>query len=346
MRSRIGYRTSSYQWGERSVVGLRKQWKSWQDFRSRLWTRQWRELTGRDRRIRFILEIGRLAVLRLRRNRAGMMAAALSYRVLFSLLPLLVLAGAVARLSVSKERFLETVHNLLDRLGLQRVVIPSGEKAGEKIDLGNWLEGLAEQASNYDVTGITWIGIVVLIWAVYRLFAEIEASLSVIGSGTKRRSTWARVVVSVLLLVVGPALATWGLAVLTDMTDQLEATGISVLAQVGGIALSLLAVWLFVMLAYRFIPAGELRWKPAAVGAAVAAVALYLGEWALESFAVGAVRTSPIGGSLGLVPLLMLWVYVMWLCLLYGMEIAVILQRARKRWRTGASLPSPATDQL
>jgi membrane protein len=342
MRSRIGYRTASHEWGERSVVGLRKQWKSWQDFQKRLWMRQWGELTGRDRQIRFLLEIARLAVLRLRRNRAGMMAAALSYRVLFSLLPLLVLVGVVVRNSVSKDAFLQMVHNLLDRLGLQHVLIPSGNKAGETTDLGTWLEDLVKNAFDYDVTGITWIGIVVLVWAVYRLFAEIEASLSVIGAGTRRRSTWARVVISVLLLVVGPALATWGLAVLTDMTNQLEATGVVVLAQVGGIVLSLLAVWLFVMLAYRFIPAGELRWKPAAVGAAVAAVALYLGEWALESFAVGAVRTSPIGGSLGLVPLLMLWVYVMWLCILYGMEVAVIMQRARKRWRTGDSSPTLA----
>jgi membrane protein len=265
-----------------------------------------------------------------------MMAAALSYRVLFSLLPLLVLTGAIARLSVSKEKFLEAVHNLFDRLGLQRVVIGSGEQSGEQVDLGNWLEGLAAQAAEYNVTGITWIGIMVLIWAVYRLFDEIEASLSVIGSGTKRRSAWVRVVVSILLLIVGPALATWGLAVLTDMTNQLEATGVSVLAQVGGVVLSLFSVWLFVMLAYRFIPAGRLRWKPAAVGALVAAVALYLGEWGLESFAVGAVRTSPIGGSLGLVPLLMLWVYVMWLCLLYGMEVAVLLQRASRRWRARA----------
>jgi uncharacterized BrkB/YihY/UPF0761 family membrane protein len=59
-----------------------------------------------------------------------------------------------------------------------------------------------------------------------------------------------------------------------------------------------------------------------------------IGEWALERFVVGAVRASPIGGSLGLVPLLMLWLYVMWMCVLYGMEIAVILHRAKQRWKS------------
>ncbi len=322
-------------------MGLRGWHRSWRALRKRLWSLKWSDLTGRDRTIRFALEIGRLAVLRLRRNRAGMMAAALSYRVLFSLLPLLVLTAAIARMSVSKEKFLAAVHDLVDRLGLERVAVSGGTHAGEHVDLGHWIEGLATQAAAYDVTGITWIGLVVLVWAVYRLFAEIEASLSVIGSGVRRRSAWARIVVSLGLLVVGPALATWGLSLLDDLTSRLEATGTSALANAGRVVLSLLVVWGFVTLSYRFIPAGRLRWKPAAAGAAIAAVALWVGEWALERFAVGAVRTSPVGGSLGLVPLLMLWVYVMWLCLLYGMEIAVILQRARSRWRSVSDIGVP-----
>ncbi len=261
-----------------------------------------------------------------------MMAAALSYRVLFSLLPLLVLAAGIAKLSVSSETFLDTVRDLIRRFGLERVEISAGAHAGEKLDLGHWLEGLATQASAVDVTGVTWLGLLVLIWAAYRLFDEIEASLSVIGAGSKRRKAWVRVVVSLLLLVVGPALATWGLGVLNDLANQLEATGITHLARVGQWVLSFLVVWGFVTLCYRCIPAGRLGWRSSSAGALVGAISLLIGEWALEKFVVGAVRTSPIGGSLGLVPLLMLWVYVMWICLLYGMEVAVIMHKARRRW--------------
>ncbi|MDP7069984.1 MAG: YihY/virulence factor BrkB family protein [Phycisphaerales bacterium] len=300
-------------------------------------------MTLRDRRIRFALDIARLSALRLRRNRAGMMAAALSYRVLFSLLPLLVLAAAIARLSVSRETFLETLRDLIHRFGLQRVEVAGGEHAGEQLDLGSWLEGLATKAANVDVTGVTWIGLLVLIWAAYRLFDEIEASFSVIGAGSRRRKPWVRFVVSLLLLVVGPALATWGLAVLADLASQLEATGISAVASAGQWLLSFLVVWGFVLLCYRWIPAGRLGWRSAGVGALVGAVSLLAGEWAIERYVVGAVGTSPIGGSLGLVPLLMLWVYVMWICLLYGMEVAVILHKARRRWsQLHVDAPSPA----
>ncbi len=318
------------------MMGLSRWRQSWRDLRRRLLGQRWVELTGRDRKVRFVLDIARLAALRLRRNRAGMMAAALSYRVLFSMLPLLVLAAAVARMSVSEEAFLKMTGEVIERMGLQRVEIQAGDHVGKQVDLGHWLEGLAQQAAAYDVTGVTWIGIVVLLWAVYRLFDEIEASLSMIGSGVRRRKVWIRMTVSLLLLVVGPALATWGVTLLNDLTTNLQASGIAVLADVGRIVLSLLLVWMFVTLAYRFIPAGRLSWRSAAAGAFFAATALMLGEWVLERFAVSAVRTSPIGGSLGLVPLLMLWLYVMWMCVLYGMEVAVILSRASRRWRNSA----------
>ncbi|MCP4839541.1 MAG: YihY/virulence factor BrkB family protein [Planctomycetes bacterium] len=306
--------------------------RSWQEFRRGVRSRRWSDLTLHERKIRFALDIARVSLLRLRRNRAGMMAAALSYRVLFSMLPLLVLAAGIARLSVSRETFLETVRDLIHRFGLQRVEIAGGNHAGEQLDLGNWLESLATQAADVDITGVTWIGLLVLLWAAYRLFDEIEGSLSVIGAGTKRRKAWVRVVVSILLLVVGPAFAIWGLAVLNDLTTQLEATGVSSLAKIGQWILSFVVVWGFVTLCYRFIPAGRLGWRSSGAGALVGAVSLLVGEWVLEKFVIGAVRTSPIGGSLGLVPLLMLWVYVMWICLLYGMEIAVIMHKARRRW--------------
>ena len=41
----------------------------------------------------------------------------------------------------------------------------------------------------------------------------------------------------------------------------------------------------------------------------------------------GAVRSSPLGGSLGFVPVFMFWMYMMWLSVLYGLEITMVTQR-------------------
>ncbi|MCH2142155.1 MAG: YihY/virulence factor BrkB family protein [Phycisphaerales bacterium] len=316
-----------------------KQWRqSWKDLRARLRRVTWEELSSGERMVRFVLDIGRLAALRLRRHRAGMMAAALSYRVLFSLLPLLALAASIARLSVTKQEFLDTVSNLVTRLGLERVDIPTGAHAGSSVDLGHWLESLAAQAAEIDVTGMTWIGAIVLIWAAYRLFDEVEASLSVIVAGNKRRSAIARVLVSLLILVLAPALSVWGIAVLGDLVSEIEATGYRWVAMVGNALISLILIWLIVLLAYRFVPAGRKGWGASSIGALVAAISLLIGQWLLRRFFFSATSASPIGGSLGMVPLLMIWVYVMWICVLYGAELAAMLDRARWRWRSVRSL--------
>lgn len=295
------------------------------------------ELGPGERHVRLALDVGRLAVLQLRRNRAGMMAAALSYRFLFSLPPLLVIFAAVAKWSVSEATFLSTVHEFIVQLGLEQVQIGSGAQAGTNLDLGHWLEDLARQASSYDITGLTTIGLIVLVWAAYKLFDEIEGSLSVIASsGSNRRRHWQRLLVSLLVLVITPAAATWGLAILSELTSHLhEWSGSSLvwLADLGQWSLTILVIWGVVFLGYRYIPAANLSWRSVAIGALVATLVLIVGERVLRIVVVSSMRSSPVSASLGLVPVLMLWVYVMWIGVLYGMEVAVIIERARDRWR-------------
>ena len=263
-----------------------------------------------------------------------MMAAALSYRVLFSLLPLIVLAAAVAQYAIPKAQFRASMHDLINRVGLDDMSLHHHDASHGISDLGSWLDGLIDQAASFDLSGLTWIGIVLLAWAAYRLFAEVEASLSVIADGTRRQKLWIRLVTWLVLLVIGPALATWGLTILGELADELDALGIRTLATIGNAFLSFLAVWIFVLLAFRLIPARRLSWRSVGLGALIASLMLAIGKWGLQRYIVHAVGASPIGGSLGLVPLLMLWVYVMWLCLLYGMEVAALFERASRRWRS------------
>ena len=74
---------------------------------------------------------------------------------------------------------------------------------------------------------------------------------------------------------------------------------------------SIVSVWLLLRFCYRRIPARVIRRRPAAVGAASATLPLGLGQWALTLYIDGAVRSSPLGGSLGFVPVFMFWMYLM-----------------------------------
>jgi len=84
-------------------------------------------------------------------------------------------------------------------------------------------------------------------------------------------------------------------------------------------------------LVYRLLPSATVETKPAMVGALVAAVLIETGKRTLGLYLENALSVRQLYGSLGLVPLFMLWVYLMWLVVLFGLEIAVALQRLAGR---------------
>jgi membrane protein len=77
---------------------------------------------------------------------------------------------------------------------------------------------------------------------------------------------------------------------------------------------------------YTLVPSSSPRLRPAAIGAAVSAVLLLIG---LNFFGTYVNNLNSIGqlyGSLGLIPLFMFCVYLLWLGVLFGLEVSVILQ--------------------
>jgi membrane protein len=77
---------------------------------------------------------------------------------------------------------------------------------------------------------------------------------------------------------------------------------------------------------YRLIPNATLSLRPALAGALVAAALLEIGQRTMGAYLQNAFSISQLYGSLGLVPLFMFWVYLMWLVVLFGLEVSATLQ--------------------
>ncbi|MCH2136439.1 MAG: YihY/virulence factor BrkB family protein [Phycisphaerales bacterium] len=315
------------------IRSMRRQWRS---MRLLVRRRPASELSRSHRKVRFVLDMVRLAAIRLRRNKAGFMAAALSYRVLFSLIPLLALGALIARYSVSDAAFLDAVDDFINQLGLDSVNVASLQGSDGHAGLGDWLRAQAKAAMAINPASLGVVGGVVLVWSCYKLFDEVERVCSTLTGGLRRRTLRARMVLAVTLLVAIPVLATYGLSMLSDVLATLPG-GSGVVVVLGStVHVLLIGVVLtgIICTAYHWIPLDGPTWRASMIGAVSAAVALMAGEWGLRAYVLSAVPSSPVGGALGLVPLIMLWVYVMWLCLLYGLELAVLVDRGRRRWQS------------
>jgi membrane protein len=93
----------------------------------------------------------------------------------------------------------------------------------------------------------------------------------------------------------------------------------------------LLIQFLALTLMNWLLPRASVRWLAAIVGGAVTALLLELVKWGFVTFAVRIMLKSysSVYGPLGLVPLVLVWIYTSWLLVLLGAEIAHSLQNLR-----------------
>ena len=296
------------------------------------------ELGRRERVLKFMVDVVLVASRQMRRDRAEMMAAALTYRLLFALMPLMVIAAGVMQLVVSRADVVSATHELVSHLQLDSIqvndsrVMDDGSSTGnERFTAGSWVVEMADRAMNYDTSGITIIGTILLVYSAVYLFREIETTFSTVSGRGRRRSWWRRWGMYLAVLSLGPLLLVAGLWMLRWGSMQITDFGsghVSIVYIIEKI-LSCLLIWGLITIGYLFIPANRLRWRTVAPGALVATVALFLAHWGFRIYVERAVVGSP-AGSLALVPLFLFWVYLNWTCLLFGLQCAAVSSRVAK----------------
>ena len=289
------------------------------------------ELTRGQRIIRFLWQMWIAAYRQMRRDRAGSNAAALTFRTLFSILPLLVLAASLAKATISPKTFYDSINDLAEWFHLEdiKITMASGDGSSTK-DLVEWMQDLAQQAMALDLTGLTWIGIGVVLYSAFRLVEEVDATFNIISRSTPSGWIKRRIWIYLGIILLAPLLTVTVVWMLDRAIEQVSVVfgfvDLGHLSAADG-DLHRLAVVASAALCYRLVPARAIRRRPAALGAASATLLLLVGQWLLTLYIDGAVRSSPLGGSLGFVPVFMFWMYMMWLSVLYGLEITMVTQR-------------------
>jgi membrane protein len=97
------------------------------------------------------------------------------------------------------------------------------------------------------------------------------------------------------------------------------------------VASSVVTFWFFMFVVYLWVPNARVRVRPALIGALVAAILLEVGKRSLGVYMANAFTVSSLYGSLGLIPVFMFWMYLMWMFVLVGLEVAAIVQVLRGR---------------
>ena len=260
--------------------------------------------------------------------KAQQMAAALTYRTVFSLVPTFVLGLVVLRFFADPAQIAGQVEQLLSYAGLDTLQIPS-EGEAEPMTAADWVETLVARISEINFTAIGVVGVLVLVYAGVSLLLEIERAFNAIYRSDTRRSLVARISRSWTILTLGPLGLIASFYVGEQFRQVVESVGGQALVSLAGVLVTFTISWLLLLLAYTVVPAARVRLRPALVGAFVAAVLWEAGKFGFREYLGFATGYARFYGSLALIPIFLLWVYITWLCVLFGIQLSQAMQSLR-----------------
>jgi membrane protein len=253
---------------------------------------------------------------RFTRDRLSLIASSLTFTTIMAVVPLLTVALAIF-----------STHPVL--LDLQKV-------------LQKWLiDSLVPDAIARQVLGsltqftakahrLGFAGFVVLVGSTLALVLTIDHTLNNIWRVKARRSIWKRLLVYSALLAFGPMLLAASLWLTTTVAMWSESlVGVSSVRMFYN-ALEFTLVWAGLTALYRYVPNARVMSRHALLGGLFAAGVLEVAKKGLTIYLLKMPAYSMIYGAFATVPVLLIWIYLAWLIVLIGAEIAASLAELRQ----------------
>jgi len=173
-----------------------------------------------------------------------------------------------------------------------------------------------------DLRALSLLGIGGLLFIAARLFLMVERAYNDIFGVPMRRKLRYRLLNFYFTMTAVPVLS--GVVVI-GMADAMgdAFSQWSFLAIEGGLTFALLVMGI------RLFPCTYVRWGPALLGATVSTVLLSLSRVGFHYYLLWFRADDPLTvvyGSVGLIPIFLLWLYLVWVVVLLGVEVASVAQ--------------------
>ncbi len=257
------------------------------------------------------------------RDRCMQQAAALTYLTIFSLPALLALAFSVAKGFKAYEKLKEgPIDAFLDHA----FPVESGEGA---VKIREVVDTIFAYVQNADLTALTTVGIVFLVYATVQMLGAIERAFNEIWGVQRARSFVRKLSDYLAIVVVAPVAMLVGTAFTGFLhTRKALLLGSGVEFSLGWLAASvpILAICLGMTLVLLMLPNTRVRLFPALVGGVVAGILWQIGQLAFIEFQMGLARLNAIFSTFAAVPLLLSWIYFSWVTLFIGAEVTFAVQ--------------------
>ncbi|MBS1646763.1 MAG: YihY/virulence factor BrkB family protein [Bacteroidetes bacterium] len=288
--------------------------KIWVFFTQTMWQLRLSHLSGSKGFFLKQLRITTLAVKGFNEKKCLVKASALTFYLLFAIVPLLALLFAIAQ-GFGLQQNVE--HYLLEHFAqYQSILSPAFEYADKmlKTTQGGLIAG---------------IGILLLFYTLLNLLSSIENFFNEIWEIKKGRTLIRRITDYLAIGFFSPILLFLSSSVTLFLNTEITSVeSLSWLAHFGvffKVALKMISLLLLsgmFTFMYVTLPNTRVKFKSAFSAGIVAAVAFDLLQWAYVAFQIGAVKYNAIYGSFAALPLFLIWVQYSWYIILFGAELS------------------------
>jgi len=287
------------------------------------------------------------------KNELSIRASALTYTILLSLVPMLAMSTAVLKGLGGNDQLRTAVYSYIDTLdqttplttgGLHvlPVIVTETENSEETAEtdehsITSQFRSVADQIFNYvdrtNFAALGTIGVLGVFFSAILVLSNIEMSMNTIWHVTAGRSIIRKVTDYLTLLILLPISINLGFFANTILkNDKMLNTIMSFLPGAWvQTALLLLVPLFFIILTffviYIFFPNTKVKTGPALIGAAVAGTLWFITQNLYIGLQIGVSKYNAIYGSFATLPLFLVWMFLGWVFILLGAQVAFACQK-------------------
>ncbi len=252
------------------------------------------------------------------KDRLGVRAAALTYSVMFAIVPIIALLTAIGK-GFGIEEYIEKA--LSDTFVAQANMVPTVMEFVEKY-LASTQGGL-----------FIGIGLAILVYAVMNFFMQVENAFNTIWQVKKSRSIirqftllFSGLFILPILIVVSSGISIYFNTVLSQ---SFLFQFFNPLVKIGVFFVPFIVSWILFTFMYLIIPNTKVRFFNALIAGITAGTAFQIFQMLYVSGQINLTRYNAVYGGFAAIPLLLIWINISSLIVLLGAEISYASQNLR-----------------
>lgn len=236
-----------------------------------------------------------------------MVASSLAYTTILSIIPVLAVSFAIFKAFGGMEKLYQN----LEPFVLSHLAAGSGQEV---------VETLHYFIDKIHAGAVGLGGLIGLIFTTMSMLYSIEKSINHVWKVPMQRKIFYRISAYWFIITLGPLAMSIAVGAATSSEHHFSRFFPS------GTGLYLLSVLLFFWM-YKWVPEVQVKWHYALCAAMVASLFWNLARIGYAYYIKKVVSYHAIYGSLGAIPIFLLWVYIIWVIVLGGASFTAALQK-------------------